>query len=298
MLFGTGNKPAGKPASRPAGKPPRVITTRPQVAIGDGELRARVQWGSRTSAHFALTFDRISFSDKQSESLLATLEAAYSQIFHFTHESFADRCHVYAIDQRLDVLMGCAVRPHFNAEEQAIYLVETSRHHADCDVARLVTHAMRGARYGRHYRQTPGWPALEEGFSIFLTERMALGADAFPLYGAAPDVVAHHLVQARRLQLAPVWSAARDFTAHELTLLGAFFLYLGDTFSDDRVVAFSKSEDAISEETFRRAFGESLDELEYAWTQRLPVSLVAHTLAEQEAMLQKWEQANEGHWHC
>jgi hypothetical protein len=90
MLFGDGSRD----------KHPRVITMRPQVAISDSELRARVQWGNQKSGHFSLTFDRISFSESQASTLLSTLEAAYSQIFHFTHESFADRCPVYAIDQR------------------------------------------------------------------------------------------------------------------------------------------------------------------------------------------------------
>jgi hypothetical protein len=158
---------------------------------------------------------------------------------------------------------------------------------------------MRHARYQRHYGMTQGWSLLEEGFSIFLTERLALGGESFPLHGALPDVVAHHLIFDQKHSLVDLWSKPRsEFSANDLSLLGAFFLYLGDTFSDDRVVSFSKSEDAITAETFSRAFGESLDELEYAWTQRLPVSLLALTLEEQEAMLQHWERAIEGHRHC
>src|ERR1035437_6055505 len=126
-----------------AARAPRVITTRPHVAISDQELRARVQWDHRKSTHFALTFDRSAFEERQAQSLLDTLEAAYNQIFHFTHESFADRFPVYAIDHRAASLLGCAVQPHFNLEEQAIYLVETSRHKAESDIVRQVTHAMR-----------------------------------------------------------------------------------------------------------------------------------------------------------
>lgn len=277
---------------------PRVITTRPHVAISDQELRARVQWDHRTSPHFALTFDRVAFEERQSQSLLGTLEAAYNQIFHFTHESFADRFHVYAIDHHAASLLGCSVQPHFNLEEQAIYLVETSRHRAESDVVRQVTHAMRTARVARHYQQTPGWAALEEGFGIFLSERLAITEEAFPLYGAQPEVIAHHLTQFQGMALGDHWrSPATNLQADQLALLGAFFLYLGDTFSDDRVVAFSKSEDAITPETFQACFGESLDELEYAWIQRLPVSLMALTQSEKDAMVLKWEQAIEGHRH-
>jgi hypothetical protein len=275
----------------------RVITTRPQVPISDQELRARVQWGHETSPHFSLTFDRVSFSARQAESLLATLETAYSQVFHFTHESFAERCSVYAIDQRAAGLLGCAVAPHYNSHEQAIYLVETSRHRADCDAVRTVTHAMRHARYGRHYYNTPGWAALEEGFSIFMTERLGISENAFPFYGTQSDLVASHLSK-KGHGICSLWKEpATAFTANELALLGAFFLYLGDTFSDDRVVTFSKSEDAITPDTFRAIFGESLEELEYAWTERHPLSLMALMQDEQDALLQKWEQAIDGHKH-
>jgi hypothetical protein len=279
-------------AARPAS--PRVITTRPQVPISDLELRARVQWGKQTSPHFILTYDRICFTQRQAESTLSQLEAAYNQIFHFTHESFSDRCPVYVIDQRSASLLGCAVRSHYSGEEHAIYLVETSRHHADADIVRHVTHAMRAPRYNRHYATTPGWATLEEGFSIFLSERVALSTECFPLYGALPDVIAYHLAL-RGFAVESLWSTGNAvFSPKQLALLGAFFLYLGDTFSDDRVVAFSKSEDAITADTFNSCFGESLPELEYAWIQRLPVSLVALMQSEQEAMLLKWEQSIDG----
>jgi hypothetical protein len=275
----------------------RVITTRPQVPISDQELRARVQWGHETSPHFSLTFDRIAFTAHQADTLLSQLEATYSQIFHLTHESFPDRCAVYAIDQRATGLLGCAVHPHYNSHEQAIYLVETSHHRAECDLVRTVAHAMRHARFAKHYYSTPGWAALEEGFSIFLTERLGISASPFPLYGTQHDLVASHLTT-KGHTVAGLWNEpVTSFTSNQLALLGAFFLYLGDTFSDDRVVAFSKSEDAITAETFRAIFGESLDELEYAWTQRLPLSLVALMQSEQDVLLQKWEQAIEGHRH-
>jgi hypothetical protein len=275
----------------------RVITTRPQVPISDQELRARVTWGHETSPHFSLTFDRVSFTPHQADTLLAQLETSYSQIFHLTHESFADRCAVYAIDQRATGLLGCAVHPHYNSHERAIYLIETSRHRAECDLVRTVTHAMRHPRFEKHYYSTPGWAALEEGFSIFLTERLGVSASPFPLYGTQHDLVASHLTT-KGHTVAGLWNdPLTTFTSDQLALLGAFFLYLGDTFSDDRVVAFSKSEDAITAETFRAIFGEALDELEYAWTQRLPLSLVALMQSEQDALLQKWEQAIEGHRH-
>lgn len=293
----TASTAAGGVVLNPLPRAQRVITTRPQVPISDQELRARVQWAHEVSPHFSLTYDRLCFARQQAESLLALLEASYSQIFHFTHESFADRCPVYAIDQRSASLLGCAVHPHYNSHEHAIYLVETSRHRAECDVVRHVTHAMRFGRYTQHYFATPGWAALEEGFSIFLSERLGISGDAFPLFGVQPDVVAHHLTSNGHA-VASLWQEqTTNFNSNELALLGAFFLFLGDAFSDDRVVAFSKSEDAITADTFRSCFGESLDELEYAWTQRLPVSLVALMQSERDALLQKWEQAIDGQRH-
>lgn len=275
-------------------EPQRVITTRPQVPIEDQELRARIQWGHRTSSHFDLAYDRVRFTEPQVTALTGALEEAYNLVFHFTHESFTDRYSVFAIDERAISLLGRVVRPHFNANEQAFYLVECSRHHAAEEIARLVTHAMRSARYTRHYGTTPGWAALEEGFGIFLAERFSLASELFPFYGAEPDVIASHLTQEHTGSIARLWSGeASELSPCDMAMLGAFFLFLGDTFSDDRIVQFSKSEDPITSETFRAFFRESLEELDYAWHQRLPLSLLSLTQEEKETMIARWKQAIE-----
>ncbi len=275
-------------------RPARVITTKPQVALSDQELRARVQWAHRASPHFQIAYDRTSFSETRAAMLNESLEIAYTLIFHFTHESFTDRFQVYAVDQRATGLLGRSVWPHFNLEERAMYLVESGSRSVHSELAGLLTHAMRISRYARHYHTTPGWAALEEGFGLFLSERLSTQPDLFPFYGAEPDIIAHHLYKKHDLHLPSVWNASHDtLKVEERILLGAFMLYLGDTFSDDRVVTFSKSDDAITDETFQTFFGASLAELEGTWTQHLPLSLVALTEEEQSAMVQHWDRSIE-----
>ena len=275
-------------------KPPRVITTKPQLAINDRELRARVQWSHKTSSHFALSYDRMAFAEPQIRTLLESLEEAYSLVFHFTHESFIGRFQIYAVDQHATSLLGRAVHPHFNLEEPAIYLTQTSSHHAHAELVQHLTHAMRIVRYTKHYHQTPGWSVLEDGFSVFLNERLSILHNVFPFYGADVDLIAHHLQSKHTEKLSTIWNKVSGMlSVHQLILTGAFFLYLGDTFSDDRIVTFSKSDYAITNETFRDFFSATLEELESAWINHLPGSLIALTHEEQEDMILRWDRAIE-----
>jgi hypothetical protein len=281
-------------SSRLTEKPRRVITTKPQLPISDHELRARIQWSHKASSHFVLSYDRIVFAEPQAHTLLDALEESYSLIFHFTHESFADRFQVYALDQRATSLLGRAVHPHFNLEERAIYLTQTSTHNAYAELVPYLTHAMRIARYVKHYGHTPGWALLEDGFSIFLSERLSILPNVFPFYGADVDLVAYSIQSKHHANLSTALTSWSDpLPVHLLVLSGAFFLYLGDTYSDDRIVTFSKSENPITNETFRDFFGATLEELERAWMKHLPGSLIALTHEEQEEMALRWERAIE-----
>jgi hypothetical protein len=280
------------------GRPPRVITTKPQVPISDQELRARIQWSHKTSPHFNLSYDRIAFSEPRAAKLVEELEIAYSLIFHFTHESFVDRFPVYAVDQRATALLGRSARSHLNLEEQAIYLVETSSERIHAEVVEQLTHAMRIVRYTKHYDHTYGWAALEEAFSIFLSHRLSMMPEVFPFFGAEADVIAYHLYRKQGQHLLDIWSAsARTHSIDQLVLAGAFVLYLGDTFSDDRVVTFSLCDDPITSDSFKTFFGAPLETLETRWMEHLPVSLLALTHEEQDAMIQRWESAIESKRH-
>ncbi len=292
--LGESNISSGDHSMPSASHPPRVITTKPPLPIHDRDLHARVQWAHKSSSHFQLSYDRAAFSELRAVTLAETLEAAYSLIFHFTHEAFAGQFQVYALDQRAKALLGRSIRPHINIEEPAIYLVENGSRPMQEELVELLTHAMRITRYARHYEQTPGWAVLEEGFGIFLNERLAMQPDVFPFYSAESDLIAHHIYRSHGAKLREVWNALpHALTTDQMVLAGAFLLSLGDTFSDDRVVTFSKSDYAISSETFRTFFDRSLDDLEAAWLQHLPLSLVAMTEEEQDRMVQHWESAIE-----
>ena len=135
---------------------------------------------------------------------------------------------------------------------------------------------------------------LEEGFSIFLSERLSMQPDVFPFYGAGSDVIAHHLYHAHGEKLHETWNLPpHSLTTDQLVVAGAFMLHLGDTFSDDRVVTFSKSDYAITNDTFRTFFGGTLDDLEATWLQHLPTSLLSLTEDEQAATVQRWDRAIE-----
>ncbi len=280
------------------GRPARIITTKPPLVITDLELRARVQWAHITSPHFHVSYDRVLFSHTRATALDELLEIAYSLIFHFTHESFAGRFQVYVVDERATSLLGWAVRPHFNVEEPAIYLVESGSRQAQEEAIELLTHAMRLTRYARHYRQTSGWAALEEAFGIFLSERLSMQPKPFPFYGAEADLIAHHLYHSHSLRLCEIWNeAVETLSFYQIVLSGAFLLSLGDTFSDDTVVTFSKSDYPITNETFHAFFGRSLEELESAWVQHLPIALFTVTEEEQERIIQHWDRAIECRRH-
>jgi hypothetical protein len=278
---------------------PRVITTRPQLAISDQELRARVQWLHKTSSHFQLAYDRVAFADAQARTLLETLEEAYSLVFHFTHESFTDRFQVFAVDQRATSLLGRAVRSHFNFQERAIYLAQTSSQNIYSELIEHVTHAMRIARYAKHYGHTPGWAALEEAFSVFLNERLSISPDVFPFYSADADLIANHVYATHPESLANLWGTPsfQALNFYQMVLTGAFFLHLGDIYSDDRIATLSKSDYAITSETFRAFFGVTLEALEEAWRRHLPVAQIALTQEEQDAMLTKWQRSIECQTH-
>ena len=269
---------------------PRVITPRPQLEIADTELRARVQLSHKTSSHFALAYDRVFFTDEQVAQVLSMLESSYSSVFALTHESFPDRFQVYAIDQRSKGLLGRVVRSHFNPRERAIYLSRTSTQPLHVDLIEQVAHAMRFVRYGKHYASTPGWSLLEDAIGVFLNARLTSHREVFPFYGIESDVIAFHLYDKKLVRpLHEVWKSLDHATTLERSVqAGAFFLYLGDTFSDDRVMEFSKIDCEVTNDTFRDFFGRTLVQLEQQWIRSLPHSLIPLTHDEQVQAVQHW----------
>ena len=278
-------------------KTPRVITPKPQIPISDTELRARVQWAHRTSSHFVISFDRTLFADVEVGNVVTTLEESYNLIYGLTHESFADRYQVCLLDQRAVGLLGRAVQSHLSVDERAIYLVRRPSSPIHTELVALLTHAMRLPRYVRHYSVTPGWSMLEDAFSIFLHCRLTFRNDIFPFFGVEPDIIAHHIFsQEDSLSLATCWSCeTRSSNLLRYAVAGAFFLHLGDTFSDDRVVEFSKCDSQIESDTFKGFFGQSLEELEAKWVEHLPTSLVTLTSEERDQALSHWQQLFETH---
>ncbi|MEO6938897.1 MAG: hypothetical protein ABI444_01970 [Candidatus Kapaibacterium sp.] len=282
---------------RERAKATRVIIPKPQIPISDTELRARVQWGHRTSSHFLIAFDRTLFQEVEVTNVIATLEESYNLIYGLTHESFADRYQVCLLDQRAVGLLGRAVQSHISLDERAIYLVRRPSSPLHTELVALLTHAMRLPRYVRHYSVTPGWSMLEDAFSIFLHCRLTFRNDIFPFFGVEPDIVAHHIFsQATSLSLANCWCyETNSSNLLRYVVAGAFFLHLGDTFSDDRVVEFSKCDSEIGSDTFKGFFGLSLEALEARWVAHLPTSLVTLTSEERDLALQRWQQLFETH---
>jgi hypothetical protein len=283
------------PAAPMARTAPRVIQVRPQKPITDSELRGKIAWQERRTPHFILQTDPDSFANAQAESIADELELAYSLIFSFTHESFSDRWNVFAADARSAALHGHALRSHVDVPERSLCLLHGTTQHLYADLIVHLTHAMRSNRYERHYAATAGWSSMEDAFALFLNERIALQPDVFPFYGADPDLVAHHIYYYySSASIARTWELPADKRGLlDNLLFGAFFLYLGDTFSDDRIIQFSKVDGPVGTAQFADFFGASLDELEHAWIAHLPVSRISVTSEEQEQMLLRWERAIE-----
>jgi hypothetical protein len=69
----------------------------------------------------------------------------------------------------------------------------------------------------------------------------------------------------------------------------AFFTFLADTYSDDRIVEFSKCTDPITDETYQSFFGATLADLESRWKAHIPASLMTLTLEERTKAVNHWE---------
>lgn len=272
------------------------LQSKPLVPVTDAEIRSRMQWKQTTSSHFGLNYDANSFQLKEAEVLLYQLETIYHDIFHLIHETFHDRLVVYATSLSSPSLLGRTARTHFNVAERSIYVVRHIGEALESELSIAVAHAMRFGKYLKHYGITRGWAMLEDGFAVFLAERMRRDTVTFPFFGMDSDFVAHHLKERQVVRLlSHVWSA-RAFAKplERYAIAGAFLLYLGDVMGDDKIVAFSKHDAEVTSSTFETYFGGSLNTLEERWTEHLPRTLNAHTTEEHHEMLIHWHRAAQG----
>lgn len=272
------------------------LNAKPLVPITDAEIRSRMQWKHTNSSHFSLSFDANSFQPKEAEILLHQLEDIYHHTFQLIHETFHDRLVVYATSLHSPSLMGRTARTHFNVAERAIYVVRHVGEDIESDLSIAVAHAMRFGKYLKHYGITRGWAILEDGFAVFLAERMSRDKVTFPFFGIDSDFVAHYLKERQVVRsLSHVWTARAFATSLERhAIAGAFLLYLGDVMGDDKIVAFSKHTNEVTSATFQTYFGGSLDALEERWTEHLPRTLNAHTSEEHHEMLTHWHRSAQG----
>ncbi len=267
------------------------LTPKPLVLVSDAELRARVQWANVTTPHFSISYDRICYHEKEAVTLAHEFEEAYRAIYSMIREGHPDRLPVYLCDLRSPSLLGRKTTSHFNAGERTIYLVRSSFEPAESELLAMVSHGMRFNRYLKHYGITPGWAMLEDAFATFVSERLTPGKGGFPFYGADPDVIAHHILSRSFLpNLSYAWHSVWFSSELERrTMAGAFLLYLGDTSSDDRVVAFSRSDDDVTSSSFATIFGSPIEQLEEEWKEHIPNTLCLYTDAERLEMIRKWD---------
>lgn len=266
------------------------LKERPLVSINDTELRARVQWSNLASEHFTVYFDRICYHEMEAASLANILEDTYRAVTALTHEGFRDRVPVYLCDLRSPSLLGRSTKTHFNIADRSIYIVRSVSDAAEAELIAMVVHSTRFGMYLRHYGITPGWAMLEDAFATFITERLAHNRISHPFFGAEPDVIAAYLKSQTFLpMLSYAWQSPMFSSELERKVVaGAFLLFLGNTTSDDTVVAFSKCDDDVTSHTFETYFGKSLESLETAWTAHLPKSLLSYTDAEKQEMIARW----------
>jgi hypothetical protein len=267
-----------------------TFTHRPLVAISDTEIRARVQWGNLTTRHFNVFYDRVCYHEMEAATIAQELDDAYRAVFAMTHEGFFDRVPVYLCDLRSPAILGRKAQTHFNVGDRSIYIVRSMSMSAEAEMISMVVHATRFHRYLKHYGITPGWAMLEDAFATFASERIAHHRLTHPFFGVEPDVIAHHVISRSFLpSLSYAWQSVRFSSEIERRVMaGAFLIYLGDTASDDRVTAFSKCDDEVTNKTFELYFGKSLAHLEDAWHNHLPKALLSYTDEEQHEMIDHW----------
>jgi hypothetical protein len=277
-------------------KSERTLTKHALLPVGDSELRARVRWGHVSSQHFALSFDADMFHPNETKTLLATLESRYHQVFSLCHETFNDRMIVYAVDLRSPSLLGRTARTHFNLAERTIYLVRSNTESFDTELTQALVHAMRFGRCIKHYGITAGWAMLEDAFAVFISERLRENHKVFPFFGAEPNLIIHFLLERSAVRLLSYLWESKQFASptERYVLAGAFLLYLGDALGDDKIIAFSRIDDAVFSGTFRDFFGESLVKLEERWFEHLPRTLVSFTEDERTSALNEWLQTSAG----
>lgn len=280
--------------STPVGE--KKLTRHALVPVADGELRARVRWGHAASEHFALSFDADVFHPNETKTLLATLELQYHEIFSLCHETFNDRMIVYAIDLRSPSLLGRTARTHFNLAERTIYLVRSGIESFDVELTQSLVHAMRFSRCIKHYGITAGWAMLEDAFAVFVSERLRGNHKVFPFFGAEPNLVIHYLIEKSAVRLLSYLWEARQFASalERYVMAGGFMLFLGDALGDDKIIAFSRTDDVVLAGTFQDFFGDPLTKLEARWFEHLPRSLMSFTEEEQKAAITEWLHASAG----
>jgi hypothetical protein len=269
-------------------------------ALVDRELRAALAWNHASTPHFNLNYEDARFEKREIESVMKLLEQSYSSIFSQTHEAFNDRLEMYLVDARSQMLLGKKLSTHLNVEEKTLYLTRFPYQPLHAQLIAHLTHAMRMNRFAKNYQDYQAWALMEDAFAVFLNHRLAVQPETFPFFGIEPDIIVHELMKSARVRsLHDCWEAPAKCNVLERQVLnGAFFLYLGDTYSDDRVVELSKCDNEITTETFKDFFGKTLDELEAEWVSHLPTSMLAITRDELDLAIHRWEKKIDAHLWC
>jgi hypothetical protein len=276
--------------------PPMHTTT----ALVDREIRTSLAWNNCSTPHFNLNYELDRFERKEIDSVMKLLEQSYSSIFSQTHEAFADRLEMYLVDARSQMILGRRLPSHLNVEEKTLYLTRLPFQPLHAQIIAHLTHAMRLSRFAKNYDGFQAWALMEDAFAVFLNHRLAPQPDTFPFFGIEPDIIVHELMKNGRVRsLHECWEAPASCNVLERQVLnGAFFLYLGDTYSDEKVVELSKCDSDLSVDTFKQFFGKTLDELEAEWVAHLPTSLLAMTRDELDLAITRWEKKIDSHLWC
>lgn len=285
--------------ARPAtsGDALRIPSMHTSNALVDRELRTALAWNNASTPHFNLNYELDRFEKREIDSVMKLLEQSYSSIFSQTHEAFADRLEMYLVDARSQIILGRRLPSHLNIEERTLYLTRLPYQPLHAQLIAHLTHAMRMQRFAKNYDASTAWALMEDAFAAFLNHRLAVQPETFPFFGVEPDIIVHELMKHGRVRsLHECWEAPATCSVLERQVLnGAFFLYLGDTYSDDRIVELSKCDSELSTATFKQFFGKSLDELEFEWVEHLPTSMLAMTRDELDLALPRWEKKIDAH---
>jgi hypothetical protein len=257
-----------------------------------------LHWPQKASRYFDIYFDPHTFETREVEALIPQLDEGLLAIGELVGREILEHYVIYLADERSPGFEGQVTTSCFDAVSRAIMLVRVPTRPLHSDLLIPLTHAMCSTLHQSPAATRPMRLLVEDAFAAYVNTRLAPHSDVFPYFGVEPDVICHELFQRRAVR------TFRECLAHPLAcsalerhvIGGAFFLYLADTYGDERLLNLFREAAQPMPASFTTTFDASLEDLENVWMRHLPDSLVALTSEERELAILHWDTLI--NYHC